>query len=928
MAMTELTHQSSRRRAGNVPAVAKALLVVAAGLLVLLAGCSSPDHAPQSEPAETASPSPQGDSPPTPSAQSSEARQRAAAAADDDSTRQDATSGDASTEDAQGDNQSDQEPERPIAESAPQSNQGKRGFSGDRGHLSPYTPPPAIDGSGRKLLALYIVGSDLEEDYLAASVDLEELLIGYYALGTPEAVEVIVAFGGADKDGWRGMKLANIDQLTADYQDLEFGNESGSDAYLYQAEGAHMGDESSFRLFLDYLGDAYSDFDQRFLVMWDHGNSYKGFGNDSNFNADPLYLDEIERSFTRSRGGRFDVIGFDACLMATVEVARVVAPHADYMIASEALVPGHGWSWSDVIRLYADGDEVEEFGRRIVDNFVQDVHLYESTGKTISFLDLSRYDDLVAALDPVVAVFADRLLADEAYSDGLVYGTTKAQSFGASERDASRASVDLRHFAELLAEGIDDPQVEADLEALTEAVDRFVVHANHDGSMPNAHGLAIDAPENVESEYSSYKVNDLWWDFQLAFLAFLDGDTEPPEVIIDSFDSDGAFATVRDESLAGVSTLYGFVQSIEFEDGTAADYFMVVAEEQALPTEIEDLYLAPAWDQVWFTVEYNPGAETAWVPAFLAESFELEGRTYLTYVAEIELYQANKDYSQDELPYDLATLTLIVELGDYWEVVDYYVETYRVFYTSADDEEGTVQFDKATLQLGPGDRVQFWSFGFNLDDPAEDGWFAASDVLTFVQDPLFLFEFLEFEDADGWLLDYYYALWAEDASGNPTLSDLIRAEPIAESPYGNMLIFVEESGVFSVQVPQDWVEQVPDESQFEVFTASDAEGLRHVSIFVEANAGLALTDYADGVEQLLQEGGVEELVRETARTSTGLEVVVFGGMRGEDVIVWLSHVTADGTGIDITYLFLGATAIETGLHLAYYSLDTLTVYGD
>ena len=137
------------------------------------------------------------------------------------------------------------------------------------------------------------------------------------------------------------------------------------------------------------------------------------------------------------------------------------------------------------------------------------------------------------------------------------------------------------------------------------------------------------------------------------------------------------------------------------------------------------------------------------------------------------------------------------------------------------------------MQLGTGDRVQFWNFGFNLDDPAEDGWFAASEILTFVQEPVFLFEFLEFEDADGWLLDYYYALWAEDASGNPTLSDLIQAEPIAESPHGNMLIFVEESGLFSVQVPQDWIEQVPDESQFEVFAASDAKGLRHVSIFVE-----------------------------------------------------------------------------------------------
>ena len=338
-----------------MPTTAKALLVVAATLLVLLAGCTSPDKPePQSEPVQTASPSAQQDSQPAPSDQSAEGRQGAAAPADDDSAQEDTSGGtstdESSTGESRGDDRSDEQSERPLAEAAPEDDRVKRGFSDDRGELGPYATPAVIDGSGRKLLALYIVGSDLEEDDLAASLDLEELLIGYHALSAPQAVEVVVAFGGADKDGWRGMKLANILQLTADYQDLTFGNESGPDAYLYRAAGAHMGDESSVRLFLDYLADAYSDFDQRFLVMWDHGNSYRGFGNDSNFNGDPLYLDEIERAFTQSGAGRFDVIGFDACLMATVELARVIAPHADYMIASEALVPGHGWSWSDVIR--------------------------------------------------------------------------------------------------------------------------------------------------------------------------------------------------------------------------------------------------------------------------------------------------------------------------------------------------------------------------------------------------------------------------------------------------------------------------------------------------------------------------------------------------------------------------------------------------
>ena len=231
-------------------------------------------------------------------------------------------------------------------------------------------------------MAIYMVGSDLEEDGLSGSIDLEELIEGYDTLPENQAVEVIVAFGGADKDGWRGMKFASASQLATDYQDLEFGNETVPNAYLYQADGAHMGDKSSLRLFLDYLRDGYVNFDQRFLTFWDHGNSYKGFGNDTNFSGDALSLDEISSAFRSSQPGSFDLIGFDACLMASVEVAKVVEPHANYMIASEELEPGHGWLWSAVIRLYAQEESIVQAGKRMVDNFVQDVHWFQDTGKT------------------------------------------------------------------------------------------------------------------------------------------------------------------------------------------------------------------------------------------------------------------------------------------------------------------------------------------------------------------------------------------------------------------------------------------------------------------------------------------------------------------------------------------------------------------
>lgn len=813
--------------------------------------------------------------------------------------------------------------ENPFGDGAVQS---KRGFSSDRGVLSPYVKPAEIDGVGRKLLAVYMVGSDLESDGEAGSIDLWELIDGYNSLPDGQQVEIIVAFGGADKDGWQGMRLANISQLITDVQDEAFGNETGSNAYLYQADGAHMGDESSLKLFLDYLRDGYVNFDQRFLVFWDHGNSYREFGNDQVFNMDGLSMDEIAGAFQSSQPGSFDLIGFDACLMASVEVAKVVEPHAEYMIASEELEPGHGWLWSEVVRLYAQEESIVEAGKGMVDNYVRDVHQSRDTGKTLSLLDLSLYDDLVAALNPVLSAYGEQLPHSEEYSDSLIAGSTRAQSYGASERDDSRVSIDLKHFAQLLAENLPDTEISPVLSELIETLERFVVHSNHDGSRPDSNGIAIDAPENGEAEYSAYKINDTWLDFQSSYVDFTLSDTEPPEVIGEFTDSDGTFATVYDENLAEVTTLYGFVESIELEDGTVEDYFMVISEEAAYGPEHpgeDDVYLAPAWDQLWFTVEYDPGEDTVWIPAFLTERYESNGQEHRVYTAEIEYYQADKDYTGHELPYDLATMTLIVD--EDWAVVEYYIETYKVLFSGPDDEEGTIQFDKATLQISPGDAVQFWNFGFNLEDPANDAWFEASEIVTFVQEPVFQLEFLESEDESSQPRQYYYAIWAEDATGNATLGDLTPSARVVDSPFGNMTVFTDPSGRFEVQMPQLWIEEESDASEGEVFNASSIEEGGFLTILVLEDDASSLAELADHHESEALRRGEQVITKEIVETEQGGEAFLFEATDSEAGSTTLMYPLDDDMLVLIIYAF-GLDQFDTGREMALYTFETFRVY--
>ena len=750
----------------------------------------------------------------------------------------------------------------------------------------------------------------MEERDWAGTKDLHELIEGYASLLDKSEVEVIVAFGGARVEGWRGMKFANMSQIEDDAQDREFGNETHPDAYLYRADGAHMGDESSLKLFLDYLRDGYANFDQRFLTLWDHGGSYRGFGNDTNFNNDGLWLDEMARAFERSQAGTFDLIGFDACFMASVEVAKIIAPNARYMIASEELEPGHGWLWSAVIQSYAREDSIVEAGKQMVDNFVQDVHDSEDDGKTLSLLDLSRYDRLEAALNPVVSAYGQRMFSNREYSDSLIFGVSGSRSYGESHKVGSRTSIDVKHFAQLLLAELPNAEVSSSLEELIAAVDSFVVHSNHDNSRPNSFGIAIDAPENAGDEYAAYKVSDAWLDFQDDFQEFLQSDVEPPE-LTDSYIADDGAITVafEDENLAGVTTLYGFVESVESED-----YFMVVAELEAYPAESAGEYYAPIWDQWWFTVEYDSQEWAAWIPASFAERFiGSDGREYTTYLSEVDYYRAGASVP------DNAVMTLLVD--ENMEVVNHQIQTYQYVYTSQEDEDGEVRFDKATFRIAPGDAVQFWNWGFHMDDPSGDGWFEASHIIDFVQAPVFQLEFLEFEDQFGQPIEYQQAMWAEDASGNGEFY------LFAETPEIPFAVFEDPHGYFQALVPEGWAEEYPDSTAGEIFSASDQNGNAGVSIYVYDEVVDSLEAVADEFENQLIQDGAEGVVRVASETAQGVPVTVFEYSFGDAAYAAMTYLFDDGASVFIIYSFIPTDQFDLDAFdsMATYSFDAFWV---
>jgi len=95
------------------------------------------------------------------------------------------------------------------------------------------------------------------------------------------------------------------------------------------------------------------------LILWDHGEAVSGFALDFSSWSGYMTVHELGQSLGEAvagsvPGGRLDIIGFDACLMASYEVASALAGAAHFLVASEEWIDYQGWDYGS-LSILADG---------------------------------------------------------------------------------------------------------------------------------------------------------------------------------------------------------------------------------------------------------------------------------------------------------------------------------------------------------------------------------------------------------------------------------------------------------------------------------------------------------------------------------------------------------------------------------------------
>ena len=318
---------------------------------------------------------------------------------------------------------------------------------------------------------LYMVGSNLESEHGCATDDLIEIANASYG----DNVNVIIQTGGTTY--WHNDVISSRTVQRWSVKDGQF-------TEIDDLGNISMLTASALRDFISYSASNYPA-DRYILVMWDHGGgSLYGFGYDELHKSDSMYLTDIY-SALRNANVKFDIIGFDACLMATIETACALEPFADYMVASEETEPGTGWYYTKWLSALGDDPAISsvELGRMIVDDFIS----HNSKDDTLSVVSLREVPRVYERLSAYLESAKTTVLP----TDYTVISTARANA--KSYADGEYDLVDILDFSTRIKALDSDP--------LSEAVASAVKYRNN-CSIQGSCGLSMYFPYTDLEVYS------------------------------------------------------------------------------------------------------------------------------------------------------------------------------------------------------------------------------------------------------------------------------------------------------------------------------------------------------------------------------------------------------------------------------------------
>lgn len=350
------------------------------------------------------------------------------------------------------------------------------------------------DGKDTITFMVYMCGTDLESKYGMSSADLSEMASADFG----DNINIIVYTGGCAK--WKTNGISNrVNQV--------FQVKKGSMTCLVSDDGDKaMTDPNTLSSFIKWTAQNYPA-NRYELIMWDHGGgSVSGYGYDEiHKSSGSMSLSGINKAL-KDAGINFDMIGFDACLMATAETALMLDPYADYLVASEETEPGIGWFYTNWLTKLGANTSMStlELGKNIIDDYTNAcAQKCRGQATTLSLIDLAEFSNTVPSKIGSFSTSVSGLITAKEYKQ-----VSDARNVTREFAQSSRIDqVDLVN----LAENMNTPEGKE----LSKALKGAVKYNRTSKNMTNAFGVSIYFPyqrtsyvDKACSNYSAIGMND------------------------------------------------------------------------------------------------------------------------------------------------------------------------------------------------------------------------------------------------------------------------------------------------------------------------------------------------------------------------------------------------------------------------------------
>ena len=342
-------------------------------------------------------------------------------------------------------------------------------------------------------LMIYMIGSTLEYDEANgiigyATADIAEMLSAGVDF---DKVNIIVYTGGTQC--WAGGIPSNHNCV------LDLSKYAGEDNLRKCVVAAsedipNMGEAGTFAAFLNFCCGYYPA-ENYGLICWDHGGGPMwGFGMDVRYDGDSLSLSEMEAAMkqTEFAGNKLSFIGFDACLMGSIETAAVWEDYADYLVASEDIEPGVGWNYTGLGQLNSAGEDTGTFLESWV-KFSGETMSSGGGSATLSVMDLSKTDLVVDSLVNMFEVVMDEMISGSNIQIQRI--RYQSREFGKMPgQPVNYDLVDIYDFADKLS-----AYCGTESEAVKKSISDFIVYDY--SNIQNAHGVTVYYPSSQLSLY-------------------------------------------------------------------------------------------------------------------------------------------------------------------------------------------------------------------------------------------------------------------------------------------------------------------------------------------------------------------------------------------------------------------------------------------